>query len=92
MYVVAFSEVVHMGSNRASVPQISDPLEYLHKLERDLAMFEQKTASLVEDLAKRLDLLETPVSSMTERFYVANRQIERDVIALADRLHTLEGE
>ena len=41
MYVVAFSEVVHMGSNRASVPQISDPLEYLHKLERDLAMSEQ---------------------------------------------------
>ena len=81
-----------MDSYRASVSQISDPLEYLHKLERELAMSEQKTASLVEDLAKRLDLLETRVSSMTERFYVANRQIERDVIALADRLHALEGE
>ena len=41
MSLVAFSEVVHMGSYRASVPQISDPLEYLHKLERDLAMSEQ---------------------------------------------------
>ena len=41
MSLVALSEVVHMGSYRASVPQISDPLEYLHKLERDLAMSEQ---------------------------------------------------
>ena len=92
MSLVAFSEVVHMGSYRASVPQLSDPLVYLHKLERDLAMSEQKTASLLEDLAKRLDLLENRVTSMTERFDVATRQIERDVIALADRLHTLEGE
>ena len=92
MSLVALSEVVHMGSYRASVPQISDPLEYLHKLERDLTMSEQYTASLVEDLAKRLELLETRVTSMTERFDVENRQIERDVIALADRLHTLDGE
>lgn len=91
MSLVALCEVVHMDSYRASVPQISDPLEYLHKLERDLAMSEQKTASLVEDLEKRLDLRETRVSSMMERFDVASRQIERDVIALADRLHALAG-
>ena len=92
MSLVALSEVVHMDSYRANLPQSADPFEYLHKLERDLAISEQRTATLVEDLAKRLDLLETRVSSMTERFDVANRQIEKDVMALADRLNTLENE
>ncbi|MGB0632309.1 MAG: hypothetical protein ACPGRZ_16585 [Alphaproteobacteria bacterium] len=80
-----------MDSYRASVPQTSDPLEFLYKLERDLELSERKTVSLIEDLAKRLDLLETRVSSISERVDHSNRQIEKDVIALADRLHSLEG-
>ena len=92
MSLVALSEVVNMDTYRANLPQPADPLEYLYRLERDLEQSEQKTASMIEELSKRLDLLETRVSSITERFDHANRQIEKDVIALADRLQNLEGD
>ena len=80
-----------MDSYRTNVPQTADPLEYLHRLEKELELSERETASLVEEIAKRLELPETRVSSMGERFDFANRQIEKVVIALADRLNILKG-
>ena len=80
-----------MDSYRTNVPQTAETLEYLHRLEKELELSERKTASLVEEIAKRLELPETRVSSMGERFDFANRQIEKVVIALADRLNKLKS-
>ena len=48
-----------MDLYKANLPQTSELIGYLYKLETDREQSERKTLSLVEDLEKRLDLLKT---------------------------------
>jgi chaperonin cofactor prefoldin len=79
-----------MSSYRTNVPQPVNPLEFLYKLERDLARSETQSTAMIEDLSSRLELLETRVSAISERFDNSNRQLEKDVVELAARLQSLE--
>lgn len=85
-----YGEVVNMTSYRHGLPQTTDPLEQLYKLERDLEASEQRTASLIAELSKRLEALETTVASINSRVGVSSRQLEREVLALAERIASLE--
>ena len=90
MSLVEYHEVVDMAAYRANLPQTVDPISHLYKLEQDLMASEQETAKLINALSQRLDLLETRVSSMTQHFDNANRQLERDVVSLAQRVARFE--
>jgi predicted nucleic acid-binding Zn-ribbon protein len=81
-----------MSSYRSGVPQVTDPLEHIYKLERELDMSEKRTASMIEDLARRLQQLETRMSAVTEGLDRSSRKLEREIVALSDRLASLEGD
>lgn len=88
--VVQYGEVVEMSSYRSGIPQVADPLEHIYKLERELEMAEKRTASMIEDLARRLAQLETRMSAVTQGLDQSSRKLEREIVALSDRLTTLE--
>lgn len=90
MSVVAYNQQTGMTSYRSNVPQPVDPLAHLYNLERELDESERRTASMIDDLAKRLDNLENKVSTVSERFESINRQLEQAVVSLAHRVRSME--
>jgi soluble P-type ATPase len=92
MSVVAYKEVIDMASYRENLPQTVNPLEQLYKLERDLKIAERRTASMIEELAHRMDLPDTRVSSVSERLDSVNRRLEIDIDALAGRVNAIEND
>lgn len=80
-----------MDSYRSGMPRTVNPLEHLYMLEREIEAAERRTSSMIEDLARRLDRLESRVSSVSEGVEHANRKLELEIVALSDRLHSLEG-
>jgi hypothetical protein len=70
--------------------QAANPLEHLCRLERELAQAEQRTSKILSELTDRLDDLEDRVSPMSVRTGNGSRTIERDLVALADRVALLE--
>ncbi len=90
MSVVAYNHPVDMSSYRPGVPQSVDPLAHLYNLEREMENAERRTASIIDDLARRLDRLETKVSTVSESLEGANRALEQKVVALAHRVNSFE--
>lgn len=80
-----------MDSYRPSMPQSVDPLEHLYQLERDLEASERRNAAVIEDIARRLDTLEKQVSSLNAGLNQTSVQLEREVLALAERIASLEN-
>ncbi len=71
-------------------PMHADPMVYLYNLERDMEMAERRTASRMADLSQRLDNLESKVSDVSGRFVTINRQLEKAVVMLAERVNRME--
>lgn len=46
---------------------------------------------MMNDLVERLDTLEDKVANVGGRFETINRQLEKAVIALAQRVNSIEG-
>jgi len=90
MSVVAYNQRTEMTSYRSNVPQPVDPLAHLYNLERELDESERRTASMIDDLTKRLDNLENKVSTVSDRFENINRQLEQAVVLLAERVRSFE--
>lgn len=99
MSVVSYNQPTNLTSYRTSLaaaeqthaaPQYVDPMTYLFNLEREMEISERRTASLMEDLAGRLNSLEDKVTNVSGRFETINRQLEKAVIALAQRVNTME--
>ena len=99
MSVVAYKEpenLISRGTDltRPHYPREShqiDPMVYLYSLEREIEMAERRTASMMEDLSRRLDHLENKVSDVSGRFDTANRQLEKAVVDLAKRVNRMES-
>lgn len=85
------TDLTHHQDHTAPQPQHGDPMSYLYSLEREMELSERRTASMMDDLAQRLDNLEDKVASVSGRFETINRQLEKAVIALAHRVNTMEG-
>lgn len=86
----AYGEVLDMAGYRPDLAHGADPLEHLFKLESDLEAAEQRTATMIAELFRRLEDLEARVSSLGNRVDDSSRQLEREVVALADRIASLE--
>lgn len=80
-----------MDSYRPSLPQSVDPLEHLYQLERDLEASERRNIAALEDMARRIGALEEQVSSMNTGLSQTSVHLEREVLALAERLQMLEN-
>lgn len=80
--------MAHQGHVSA---QHADPMTYLYNLEHEMEMSERRTASMMNDLVQRLDTLEDKVAKVGGRFETINRQLEKAVIALAQRVNSMEG-
>lgn len=100
MSVVSYNQPTNLTSYRTSLapteqthaaPQHLDPMIHLFNLEREMEISERRTASMMEDLAQRIDSLEVKVDNVSERFETINRQLEKAVISLAQRINTIEG-
>ena len=99
MSVVSYNQPTNLTSYRTDLtshhghtaPQHVDPMTYLYNLEREIEMSERRTASMMEELAGRLDSLEDKVASVSGRFDTINRELEKAVIALAHRVNTMES-
>ena len=68
-----------------------DPMVYLYNLEREIEISECRTASVMKDLAQRLDNMEAKVTHVSGRFDTVNRQLEKAVVALAHRVNQMEN-
>jgi hypothetical protein len=68
-----------------------DPMVYLYNLEREIEISECRTASVMNDLAQRLDNMEAKVTHVSGRFDTVNRQLEKAVVALAHRVNQMEN-
>jgi len=90
MSVVAYNQRTEMTSYRSNVPQPVNPLAHLYNLERELDESARRTASMTDDLAKRIDNLEVKVSKVSNRFEDINRQLEQAVVMLAERVGSME--
>ena len=66
-------------------------MAYLYSLEREMEMAERRTALMMEDLAQRLDHLENKVSDVSGRFDTINRELEKAVVELAERVNRMES-
>ena len=55
-----------------------------------MEMFERRTASLMEGLARQLDTLEDEVAKVSGRFKTINRELEKAVTALAHRINSMK--
>lgn len=99
MSVVAYNQPANLRSSGTNMtphpdyaaPQHIDPMTYLYSLEREMELSERRTASMMEDLAQRLDTLEDKVADVGGRFETINRHLEKAVIALAQRVNSIEG-
>lgn len=89
MSVVAYNRSQDMTSYRSNVPQQTDPLEHLYNLERAMDDAERRTASMIDDLADRLDKLEMKVSSVSDGLNVVSRDLEQKVVTLAQRVNAM---
>lgn len=89
--MLQYGDVVSMDSYRSTLPRTVNPLEHLYMLERELEAAERRTTSMIEDLTRRLDQLETRVSSISQGAESASRKLELEIVALSDRLFSLEG-
>ncbi len=99
MSVVSYNQPTSLTSYRTNltphrphVPsQHVDPMTHLYNLEREMEMSERRTASMLDDLVQRLDSLENKVEDVSGRFETINRQLEKAVVALAQRVNSVEG-
>tara|TARA_R110002051_G_scaffold25375_1_gene62027 strand:- start:583 stop:870 length:288 start_codon:yes stop_codon:yes gene_type:complete len=91
MSVVAYTQPVDMSSYRSGLPQSVDPLAHLYNLEREMENAERRTASMIDELARRLDSLEMKVSTVSENLEGVNRELEQKVVALARRVNSIEN-
>lgn len=93
MSVVAYNQYqsADMTSYRSNVPQQVDPLAQLNNLERELEIAERRTASMIDDLARRLDNLELKVATVSNRFGDMNRELEKKVVSLAQRVNSIDS-
>lgn len=89
--MVQHGAVIQMDSYRPSLPQSVDPLEHLYQLERDLEASERRNIAALEDMARRIGALEEQVSSMNTGLSQTSVHLEREVLALAERLQMLEN-
>ena len=88
--VVAYNQRTEITSYRSNVPQPVDPLAHLYNLERELDESERRTATMIDDHAKRIDNLEVKVSQVSNRFEGINCQLEQAVVMLAKRVGSME--
>ena len=99
MSVVAYKQPSSLPPQRTDLtqpqyqnaPQHVDPMVYLCNLVREIEISERRTALIMNDLAQRLDNLEAKVSHVICRFDTVNRQLEKAVVSLADRLNQMEN-
>ena len=99
MSVVSYNQPTSLTSYRTNLTphqshvssQHADPMTYLYNLEREMEMSERRTASMLDDLVQRLDNLENKVEDVSGRFETVNRQLEKAVVALAQRVNSVEG-
>ena len=99
MSVVAYKQPSSLQTQRTDLtqpqyqnaPQHVDPKVYLYNLEREIEMSERRTASVMNDLAQRLDNMEAKVTHVSGRFDTVNCQLEKAVVALADRVNQMEN-
>ena len=98
MSAVSYNQPANLTSYRTSLApsgrthaaqQHMDPMTYLYSLEREIS--ERRTASMMQDLIGRLDTLEGKVENVSGRFETINRELEKAVIALAQRVNTMES-
>lgn len=90
MSVVAYNQPTNMTPyHQAGLPQQVDPLAHLYNLEREMENAERRTASIIEDLVKRLDKLEQKVVSVDSGFSAVSRQLEQKVVSLAQRVNAM---
>ena len=98
MSVVAYNQSENLTSRQTDLtlhqdhaPQHhGDPIGFLFSLEREMEMFERRTASLMEGLARQLDTLEDEVAKVSGRFKTINRELEKAVTALAHRINSMK--
>lgn len=100
MSVVSYNQPTSLTSYRTNLAtqqphapapmQHVDPMMHLYNLEHQMEMAERRTASMMDDLVKRLDSLEDKVSNVSGRFENINRQLEKAVVALAQRVNSIE--
>ena len=71
-------------------PTISDPMALLDELERRLNRCEITISSDLEQIQRRLNAMESEVSTLQSAVGESRRENERLVVQLADRLTRLE--
>lgn len=72
-------------------PAIADPMILLDELERRLDHCESAVTAHLEQIQRRLDALETDMSTLKSDLVNSRRENERVVLELADRLTRLEN-
>ena len=98
MSVVSYNQPTNLTSYRTNLTsrqshngaQHVDPMTFLYNLEREMEISERRTASMLDDLAHRLDRLEDKVEDVSGRFDTINRQLEKAVVTLAQRVNSME--
>ena len=98
MSVVSYNQPTNLTSYRTNLTsrqsqngaQHADPMTFLYNLEREMEISERRTASMLDDLAHRLDRLEDKVEDVSGRFDTINRQLEKAVVTLAQRVNSME--
>lgn len=99
MSVVAYKQPSSLPPQRTDLtqpqyqnaPQHVGPMVYLSNLVREIEMSKRRTALIMNDLAQRLDNMEAKVTHVSGRFDTINRQLEKAVVALADRVNQMEN-
>ena len=85
-----FGDVVEMESYRMNALQVTDPLAQLYMLEREMEAAEHRPRSMIDELARRIDVLEERVTEIGDNVEDANRKLELEIVALSDRIFALE--
>lgn len=89
MSALAYNQPKVMSAYRSNLPQQTDPLAHLYNLECKMENAERRTASMIADLAGRLDKLEMRVSSVSDGLGDVSRQLEQKVVSLAQRVNAM---
>lgn len=89
MSVVAYNQSHNVTPYSSGVPQHIDPLSHLYNLEREMENAERRTASMIDDLVKRLDNLEIKVSTVSAGINNVSRELEQKVVSLAQRVNAM---
>ena len=77
-------------SHGLNLPRLTDPMLLLDELERRLDHCETVVAGHLEQIQRRLDVLEEDVRSIRADMGSGRLAVEKDLVTLADRMSRLE--